>query len=303
MNSRIFLFPILCLICFSASSQKYDKQLLQSISSLLNGFHGDVGVYVKNLNTGKIVAINADTVFPTASVVKIPIMIGVMDQINRGGLTFHQELQYKDSLLYAGVDILGSFKQDEKIELSKLIMLMLSMSDNTASLWLQSLAGKGTRINEIIDSLGFKNTRVNSRTPGRKEDQAKYGWGQTTPREIATLMEMIFEGKIISKGASDRMLRSLNRTYWDAVALSEIPPYATVFSKSGAVDQTRNEVLLVKGKKSNYVFSIFTKNNKDTTWQSSNEAWQLTRKISQLLWHYFEPKDAWQPAVDWDKFN
>jgi beta-lactamase class A len=35
-------------------------------------------------------------------------------------------------------------------------MLMLTMSDNTASLWLQTLAGTGTRINELMDSLGLQ---------------------------------------------------------------------------------------------------------------------------------------------------
>ena len=88
-----------------------------------------------------------------------------MDKIQRGELTYDSTLVYKDSLLYEGTDILGSFKNDEKILLKKVMMLMLTTSDNTASLWLQSLAGKGTRINEILDSLGFISTRVNSRTP------------------------------------------------------------------------------------------------------------------------------------------
>ena len=79
-----------------------------------------------------------------------------MDKIDKGELNYNEELVYKDSLLYEGVDILGSFKTNEKIVLKKVIMLMLTTSDNTASLWLQSLAGTGTRINAILDSLGFK---------------------------------------------------------------------------------------------------------------------------------------------------
>ena len=90
-----------------------------------------------------------------------------MDKIQKGELKYDSALTYKDSLLYDGSDILGSFKNDEKILLKKVMMLMLTTSDNTASLWLQSLAGKGTRINEIMDSLGLVNTRVNSRTPGQ----------------------------------------------------------------------------------------------------------------------------------------
>lgn len=295
---------ICCILTFLYShAQRTDKKLEKKIEALLQGFHGDMGVYVKNLKNNKVVAINADTVYPTASMVKIPILVGLMDKINSGELTYHQPLVYKDSLLYEGVDILGSFKNDEKIELSKVMMLMLTMSDNTASLWLQSLAGKGTRINEILDSMGFSKTRVNSRTPGREEARNNYGWGQTSPREMASLMEKIYKGEVVSKAASDRMLRSLNKGYWDAEAISSIPPYATIFSKSGAVNQTRNEVLLVKGKNSTYVFCICSKNNKDESWESNNEAWILTRKISALLWHYFEPKDTWQPAPNADVFN
>ena len=185
----MFCLLLMALIILGpASAQKTDKKLQKQVEELLKGFNGDIGVYIKNLKNGKIVAINADTVFPTASMVKIPILVGIMDKINRGELEYHQPLTYKDSLLYAGVDILGSFKTDEKINMSKVIMLMLTTSDNTASLWLQSLAGKGTRINEILDSMGFSATRVNSRTPGREAIRNVYGWGQTSPREMATLM-------------------------------------------------------------------------------------------------------------------
>lgn len=298
------LVPVLLFLVFStAAAQRTDKKLQREVESLVKNFQGDIGIYIKDLARNRIVAINADTVFPTASIVKVPILIGVMDAINGGRLQYHQPMQYRDSLLYAGVDILGSFKQDEKIELAKLIMLMLTMSDNTASLWLQSMAGTGTRINQILDSMGFVHTRVNSRTPGREQIREQYGWGQTTPREMATLFEKIYRGDVISRAASDKMLRLLSRNYFDIVAVSQVPPYATVFTKYGAVNQTRNEVLLVKGEKSAYVFCILTKNNRDESWGNDNEAWVLTRKLSALLWNYFEPKDHWQPEADAVKFD
>jgi beta-lactamase class A len=299
-------YTVVFLFVFSFTNvhaQKKDKKLQRKIESLSKDFHGELGVYVKDLRTGKTVAINADTIYPTASMVKIPILIGIMDKINRDELSFHDEIMYRDSLLYEGVDLLGSFRDSQKIEISKVMMLMLTMSDNTASLWLQSLAGKGTRINGIMDSLGYKHTRVNSRTPGREQDRNNYGWGQSTPREMADILERIYNGEMISKAASDRMLRGLNRNYFDHVSISQIPPYAAVFSKNGAVNQTRNEVVLVKGKKSRYVFCVMSKNNKDISWKPGNEAWVLTRKISRTLWKYFEKGDKWEPAEDADRFN
>jgi beta-lactamase class A len=281
-------FIILTAFCFvHLSAQKIDKKLQREIEETIQGFNGNIGVYIKNLKNNKIVSINADTIFPTASMVKIPILIGIMDKINRGELDYHQVLRYRDSLLYAGVDILGSFKDTEKIELSKVMMLSLTMSDNTASLWLQSLAGKGTRINEILDSLGFQYTRVNSRTPGREANRNQYGWGQTTPKEMAMLMEKISKGEIISKERSAQMLRLLGRNYWDEVAISQIPSDVFIASKNGAVDESRSEVLFVNGKGARYIFCVCTKNNKDQSWQNTNEAWTLTRKLSKIVWDHF----------------
>ena len=243
-------------------------------------------------------AVNADTIFPTASMVKVPILIGVMHKIYNGELSYHQQMTFTDSVRYSeGADLLASFKSGEKISLNTLLMLMVSMSDNGASLWLQGLAGSGTQINKYLDSLGMKDTRVNSRTEGRNDNRTQYGWGQTTPREMATLMQMIVENKIINKQISERMLRLLGRQYWDEEALTQIPPNIFVADKSGAVDQTRNEVLYVNGAHP-YIFCICTKNNKDTSWEYNNEAWVLTRKLSALLWKHFNPKSTWQPGEE-----
>ncbi len=284
---RFKLIFMLLLFTLSATAQRTDKKLQKKIEKAVSGFRGDIGVYIHNLENNKTVSINADSIFPTASIVKIPILLGVMNKINKGELDYHQELVYRDSLLYAGVDILGSFKDSEKVELSKVVMLMLTMSDNTASLWLQKLAGTGTAINQLLDSTGFKHTRVNSRTDGRLEDWRKYGWGQTTPREMALLLKKIVDREMISKETSGKMLRLLGRNYWDDVALSKIPPGVFVASKNGAVNGSRSEILFVNGNGNRYLLSVFTKNINDQSWEPGNEAWTLIRRISELTWDHF----------------
>jgi beta-lactamase class A len=170
--------------------------------------------------------------------------------------------------------------------MAKVIMLMLTTSDNSASLWLQKLAGGGTKINELLDSIGLKNTRVNSRTPGRENNRTQFGWGQTSPYEMAGLLEKIYTGTVISDSMSKRMLRLLGRNFWDEQAISQIPPAVFVASKNGCVDASRSEVLLVMAKEP-YIFSIFTKNNTDISWGDNNEAWVLAKKLSALLWQYY----------------
>jgi beta-lactamase class A len=290
---------LLLLCCLFASpfafAQKTDRTLQQQVEALLKGFNGEVGVYIKDLKHNKTVAINADTVFPTASIVKLSILAGIMDKIQSGQMEYHQRLTYTDSLFYAeGDDLLSLAKPGSTVELSKVIMLMLTISDNCASLWLQGLSGGGTRINQVMDSLGFKVTRVNSRTPGREANRSLYGWGQTNPKEIASYMERLVNGNLLNKATSEKMLRLLGRQYWDEEALSQIPPGVFVADKNGAVDASRNEVAYVNSSNNPYIFSIFTKNNKDTSWEYNNEAWVLTRKLSALLWHYYNPKSNWQ---------
>jgi beta-lactamase class A len=292
---RIKLLFLILTISTTVSAQT-DNKLTTQLQDAIKGFNGQVGIYVKNLKNGKTAAINADTLFPSASMIKVSIQCGVMDKIEKGELTYNQKLIYRDSLLYPGEDILGSFKDKDTIELSKVAMLMITMSDNTASTWLQKII-TGEYINNWLEQNGFKVMRVNSRVKGREAIRAKYGWGVTTPYEMCRLFTMIRNSEAVSPAASERMYRNLGRIYWDNKALSQIPPYVHTVSKQGALDESKSETVLVNAPHGDYVFSIITNNNNDQRWVSDNEADILIRKVSALIWHYYEPKSDWKPAA------
>jgi beta-lactamase class A len=295
------LFCFLLLLSTIPAIAQTDKKLTAQLQEAVKGFNGNLGVYVRNLKTGKTAAINADSIYPTASMIKTAIQCGVMDKIEKGELQYNQKLVYRDSLLYAGEDILGSFKNGDTIQLSKVAMLMITMSDNTASLWLQKLVGS-EYINTWLQQNGFKVFRVNSRTPGREAQKKIYGWGMSTPFEMCKLFTMIGEGKAVSEAASERMYRNLSRIYWDENALSQIPPYIHAASKQGAVNEARSETVLVNAPHGDYVFSVMTNNIKDQRWTPDNEADEMISKISALLWHYYEAGSKWKPAAGIDKF-
>jgi len=100
-------------------------------------------------------------------------------------------------------------------------------------------------------------------------------------------MEKLVRGEIISPESSATLIRLLGRNYWDEQALSQLPADVFVASKNGAVDASRSEVFYVNGQKGSYIFCICSKNNKDTSWGNNNEAWQLTQKISKLIWERY----------------
>ena len=279
-----------------------DPDLQRQLEALAGEVRGVVGIYVRNLRTGQTAAIRADEAFPTASMVKVPLLIGTFDAVEKGKLSFDQPLIYTDSLLYEGHDLIGALEDSATVPLAKLALLMITTSDNTASLWLQGLVG-GATVNEWLGAHGFDSTRVNSRVPGREDARSRYGWGQTTPREIAELVVMIRQQKAVSPAASQEMYRHLTRIYWNAQALSQLPPWVQAASKQGAVDQSKSEVVLVNAPSGDYVFSVITKEQEDQRWVGDNEGYVLIRKVSALLWKTFEPEHPWSPAPGAEKFK
>jgi beta-lactamase class A len=280
-----------------AQKDKVDRKLQGELEALTRDFHGDVGVYVHNLRTGATAAIRADEAFPTASMIKVPIMIAVFDRIGRGEIAFTDTAPEPRAVAkYPEGDLVAQLADTARVELSRLLTMSLTFSDNTASLWLQQIAGGGQSINGWLERNRFTVTRVNARTPDREAQFDSLGWGQTSPREMARLVSMIRQGNAVSPAASEEMYRTLTRSYWTGQALSQLPPTVQAASKQGAVDRSRSEVVLVNAPSGDYVFCVITKNQADTSYAGDNEGYVLLRNISALLWRWFEPRHAWRPA-------
>ncbi|MFD1769939.1 serine hydrolase [Sphingobacterium suaedae] len=291
-----FVIALTCLLGFSTVyGQKHDKKLEKILRDEIAGFGGDIGIYVEHVGKHRKVEIHADTVFPTASIVKIPILVGVFNKINQDQLHLNNSFRYDAKRVYGGSGLMQFYKDSAQTDLSTMISLMLTYSDNVTSIWCQELAGGGAVINQIMDDLGLVHTKVNSRTAGREAIWKKYGWGQTTPREIAQLMYYIRSGQVFSPRMSDKMYRYLKNQFYNERSLAQFPADIATASKTGSIDDARGEVVFVHAPSGDFFFSILTKGNKDQRWTSDNEAEVLTRKIANVLWNYFEPKRPFKP--------
>lgn len=276
--------------------------LTRELSTLAADFDGDVGMYVRHLTTGETVAIRAEDVFPTASLIKLPILARLIERVQMGEIDYRAPLTYTLDRLYPGDDVLGAFADGAKIDVGKLGLLMITLSDNTASLWLQELAGTGTAINAWLAARGYAATRVNSRTVGRESDKELFGWGQSTPREMAELLVSVHDNRAGTDAACEEMQRILSRSYWDGEALAAIPPGIAVLSKQGAVSHARSEVFLVHAPSGPYVACVMTKNQRDKSWSRDNAGYTLLRAVSRVLWAHFEPRHPYQPAAGSTRF-
>ena len=293
----IFYTLLLLLSCnLFVTAQETDKTLEKVLVNLVKNFEGDVGVYVYNLKTKKEAGINSDTIFPTASIVKVPILVEVFKQIKAGNLHLNDTLVYDVKRVYGGSGLMQFYKDSTVTDLRTLASLMITMSDNTTSLWCQELVGGGLAINKTMANLGLKHTRVNSRTEGRTNNWETYGWGQTTPREMVSLLVKMRQRTLVDAASSDEMYRIMSNSFYTDYSLSQIPPYVQTAAKQGMVNGSRSELVMVNAPHGDYVFYIATKNNKDESWGFNNKAWELQRIISAYLWQYFEPESDWKPA-------
>jgi beta-lactamase class A len=277
-----------------------DTALTATVERLTAGFHGEVGVYVRNLRTGASVALRADEEFPTASMIKVPLLLTLYDQVEHGILDLDARVAYPDTLHYRygeSTDVVGYMAAGDTLPLSELAFLMLTVSDNFASLWIQGLLGGGGTVNSWLEAHGFEHTRVNSRSPGREAARSTFGWGQTSPREIASALVMIRQGRAVSPRASEAMYRMLSNSYWKQQALSQIPPTVQAASKQGFVDRSRSEVLLVNAPAGDYVLAIITRNQTDESYLPENEGHRLIRAVSRAVYQHFNPTDPWRPAA------
>ena len=306
MHTTVWTLLLLIVIAATALAQRSpagefnsgDPVLTDLLERLVADFQGDVGIYVRHLPTGATAAINQNELFPTASMIKVPLLLALYDHVDRGLLYLSDELAYPETLTYdhtEATDVVGYMQAGQTLPLSEIAFLMVSISDNHASLWIQALVGGGVSVNDWLSRHGFDKTRVNSRTPGREDARSRYGWGQTTPREISEMLVMIREGRAVSTQASEEMYRLLTSSYWRNEALSQIPPTVQVASKQGAVSRSRSEVLLVNAPAGDYVLSVITKNQSDTRYEPDNEGYRLIRAVSRTVYEYFNPEDEWRP--------
>ena len=84
---------------------KVDEILKDQLIDLTTDFEGDVGIYVHHLKRREEVGLREHEIFPTASMIKVPIMLSLFDKISAGELHYDQKVVYMDSLFYSKEDL------------------------------------------------------------------------------------------------------------------------------------------------------------------------------------------------------
>jgi len=307
---RFVLHVLMAIICIAAlSSQASARESLSELKAKMDkvaeGFHGTLGYSLHfRGRPDQRINLRGDETFPTASTIKTAVMCEALHQIEDGKVKWFQEIPVQaqmDDRQEGGYAYF--FKEGTKLPLCQWVHLMITISDNTATMNLREFLGQKS-VNDWLIAHGFKNTLLLN---GKKCDelglrplQQKWGLGMTTPNEMVRLFELILDGKAGSQASCERMRRILTQQYWDDFALSQVPPNVPCGSKTGALSHSRADVAFVDSPGGQYILAVYTKEQADSSWTFSNEGDTAIRTISALVWRHYNPKHPWRPPQGWE---
>jgi beta-lactamase class A len=265
-----------------------DSTLDKRVRSEVALFKGKVSLFAKNLDTGAIYNLNGDEPVPTASTIKVAVMVEAFTRVADGKAKWTDELVLTKEKKVGGAGILQEFGDGLRLTLRDGVTLMMTLSDNTATnLVIDALTADA--VNARMEMLGLKETRLMRRvfgggesSEGRKEENKRFGLGRTTPHEMVTIMEKLERGEIINPAASKEMLELMKREQgtngiwrgqWRV-------PKAT---KSGALDALRSNVGLIYHPRGRIALAITCNEMPEVNWTVDNPALLLMSRLSEIV--------------------
>jgi beta-lactamase class A len=272
---------VLCALSASAQPTVVDllgHKTLDRINALNTSLDGVLGLYAIDLTTGRTISLNADTAFPQASSIKIPIMIQMFKSARAGKFKLTDTVTIKPEDTVAGSGHLQILLRRGPVTLTirELIAAMIETSDNTATNRCIAMVGID-QINRTLDELGFRSTRLNRimlDTPSAAKDRENI----STPQQMARLVELIYRGKAVDPEASKEMLDIMKRV--DENMRKVIPASIDVASKPGELTAVRCETGIIFLPNRPFALSV----NSTFLGPTANPVGQVTR----IIYEHFE---------------
>ncbi len=264
------------------------------VEELASEVEGIIGVYVKDLGSGTEVALNANTVFPMASVVKVPILFELYRQAEAGEIDLGRRIAFEERHLVPGSGVLQDLAFGISPTVKDLATLMITVSDNAATDMLLDLVTLN-RVESTMRNLGLTATTVPMTIRGilysmvgmdpanpahtydlfKERAQAnRIDWESraladadnnlSTPCDLGRLLEGIERRQTLSAASCDAIIDILKRQKYNSVLPLHLPEGTAVAHKTGSLRGVRNDAGIVYGPQGPYVIAVCAKQLADS---------------------------------------
>ena len=276
------------------------------IQQLIQNFPGTVSLYAINLQTGNSYSLRGDDAVPTASTIKLPIMVELFAENQEGKLDWNQKLVLTDNDKVSGSGVLTEFSAGDAFPIRDLMHLMIVVSDNTATNLILDRIG-GNAVNARMAQLGLTQTAVmrkilqsqlfpngqprpDSRTDAGKQPGAdRWGTGRSSPHDMVVILQKLFQGELVSKAASQEMLAVLKRQQSHDGAGRDMMKDTVIASKSGALDHLRSDVAIIYSQHGPVAMAITVNDIPEVDYGADNAGNLLISRISEILVNELAP--------------
>ncbi|HEY6564139.1 MAG TPA: serine hydrolase [Pirellulaceae bacterium] len=270
------------------------ETLESKIRPLIAAHQGTVSVAVKHLVSGEACAIEAERAMPTASLIKLPLMIAAYDAAAAGRVAMDGPILLREEDKVPGSGILTThFSAGTQLSLRDAIRLMIAWSDNTATNLVVDQVGLQAT-NQLMDALDCPETKLNSKVYRRDtsvlpERSQRYGLGSTTAHEMVRLLELLHAKRIVNPPSCVAMLDHLFACTDRSKIGRQLPPGVRYANKTGEVSEVRTDAGIMETPAGPIAICVLTNENEDKRFADDNAAHLLCGEIGLLVFQHFNP--------------
>ena len=256
-------------------------QLEAELSRIAEPLSGVMGCVIKDLTTGESFYRNADLVFPTASSIKLTVLLELMRQAQEGTLSLDEKHRIRRGETVAGDPILYMLGDGTvTMTLRDLATFMVVLSDNSATNILIDRVGIG-KVNEEIARLGLTQTHL--RRHMMDLDAARRGdENVSTPRELGTLLEKTRAGQALDAAHTQEYF-ALLRLPKDSLFNKALPPGVPIADKPGALEAVRCDAGIIEIQGHPFVMVVMT-----TYLANEEEGERAIKEVARHTYAYFD---------------
>ena len=257
------------------------QKLETSITDTDRSLDGVMGVAIVDLTDNHQYLLHADDVYPQASSIKIAVLAELYRQSQQGKLKLTDSYTVNASDLVPDSDIMGGLTPGvTKLTLRDVATMMVAVSDNSATNVLIDRVGMDN-VNALMTSLGLKHTLLRR----KMMDLKAAGEGRenvSTPKEMATLLEQIYRGKVLNKEMTDDFFKVLS-THKDSWIPRYLPEGLKMANKPGALEGVRNDSGVIFVENRPYIICVMT-----TYLRRESDGEEAIARVSQAAYRMFD---------------
>ncbi len=272
--------------------------LADALDDARRGFTGRQSLFAKNLSTGERIAFDAETEVPTASVIKIPIMLALYHEIDQQRLDEHQLRSMQEADRKQGTGIIRDLTVGREFSFFDLCRLMIALSDNTATRMIARSLGVD-RINDLLRTWGFPVTTFRYET-WEPHDPREYA--VSSAREMAEMLERLDAGALLSPASTAAALGHL-RAQQDDTQLRRWVPYPRylescagndalqIWNKTGQMQGVRTDAAIFQSSNAKWIVVSFTRDSVDHSYRLEHEGNLLNARTGSVIYDAWGRKD------------